>query len=218
MVIDERMQKAEKMLRTAFEKHGVMDIDVDYGQMYHAVIVDVLLKDGWRFTARVETSNPDNEEERALEDEMVGFVIRHGNEDIYEGVDRLADFGKHVDDFLDPLTSSKSVEKLFWEDFEKRTPPLPGIRRLNAIGFYRSGEGERAQWIGTHNAGELLDLRCGLLDLLFALKGKMPENRVAKAICSTIYLFDGPADNGSVIENINDLCVLLKVIEDYESK
>lgn len=84
--------------------------------MYHAVIVDVLLKDGWQFTVRVETGD----EETDLGSEIVGFVIRHNGKEIYEGLDCLADFGENVGRFLEPITSNKSAADLWLEDFVRR--------------------------------------------------------------------------------------------------
>lgn len=212
-IVDEKMQKAEKMLRAAFEKHGIMDIDVDYGQMYHAVIVDALLKDGWQFTARVETG-VSGDEKTDLDDEMVGFVIRHDCIEIYEGVDRLADFGENVDKFFDGLTTDGDILKKHVEYTYGGEVPKPPTNYL-----FHWEEGKRTRWFETLDEGTLLDLREGLLDLLYDIKDNHPENRIANAIYSvSIYITEGSIDKKILIENNNDLCVLLKVIEDYESR
>ena len=102
---DERVDKVARSLIAAFETLGIKAIDVDYGPTYHAVILDVLLENGFQFTARAEADDTE-------EDEMVGFVIHHHGAEIYEGLDRLSSFADHVDSFCHNDESTNDVYNL----------------------------------------------------------------------------------------------------------
>ena len=85
------------------------------------------------------------------------------------------------------------------------------------ISIIRCDEDERISHLDAMDEVELENIRSELLDILYNLKETYSDIHVIRAIYSlSIYITEGIIDKKVLIEQDNDLCVLLSMLErDY---
>lgn len=81
--------EACRELAKAFPAQDVVAIDVDYGSLHRAITIDIKYAQDYEIMARREAGG-----------ELITFGIYQDGTEIYAGEDNIADFGKHLDEYV----------------------------------------------------------------------------------------------------------------------
>lgn len=89
-----------RQLISTFSNLSIIGYSVDYGRKYKALILNILMNDGWKFRVRCETDETN--------EQTLTFCIEQDSEIVFEGSDNLADFQSHVHKFFSIINKTST--------------------------------------------------------------------------------------------------------------